>query len=209
MKEINCDIIKDLLPSYIDKTSSKSTNKLVKDHLQKCKDCSLTFSYMNKDIDSELLFNQNEHIDFLKGYKKAKTIAIIKAILITIIVILVLFLFFQEVISKSEFFIDINNLYISYDAEEIIDENTIELQFIAIDKKFNLDFKYEEINDKDIYIEPIGKFTYFSLPSRAYFYATINKNTEKVFLKDKNGHTKEIWNKDNGVLIKNTFYMNK
>ena len=78
MKEINCDIIKDLLPSYIDKTSSKSTNKLVKDHLQKCKDCSLTFSYMNKDIDSELLFNQNEHIDFLKGYKKAKTIAGLK-----------------------------------------------------------------------------------------------------------------------------------
>lgn len=201
MKEINCDVIKDLLPSYIDKTSSESSNKLIKEHLQKCKSCSIALSDMSKDIDSEIIFNQKEKIDFLKGYRKTKTIAIIKAILITIVVILVLFLFLQEVVSRLNFFIDINNLYISYDSREIIDENTIELQFIAIDKKFNLDFKYEEVNEKDIYIEPIGKFAYFSLPSRSYFYFTISKNTERVFLKDTKGNLKEIWNKDNGVLI--------
>lgn len=209
MKEINCDIIKDLLPNYIDKISSESSNKLIEEHLQKCKSCSIALSDMNKDIDSEIIFNQKEQIDFLKGYRKTKIISIIKAILITIIVILVLFLFLQEVVSKFEFFIDINNLYISYDSKQIIDENTIELQFIAIDKTFDLNFKYEEINDKDIYIEPIGKFTYFSLPSRSYFYATINKNTERVFLKDNKGNLKEIWNKNNGILIKDNIYMKK
>lgn len=206
MKEINCDIIKDLLPGYIDKTSSESTNKLVREHLQKCKNCSTTLSDMNKAIDSELLFNQNEQIDYLKGFRKDKIISIIKAVLISIIIILVLFLFFQKIEEKCNFFVDINNLYVSYQAKEKIDENTIELTFCAIDSKFNLDFKYEKNNGKDIYIEPLGKFTYFSSPSRVYFYVNINENTERVFLRDKKGNIKEIWNKDNGVLIKDMIY---
>lgn len=39
MKLIDCDIIQDLLPSYNDKISSKSTNDLVEEHLQKCENC--------------------------------------------------------------------------------------------------------------------------------------------------------------------------
>lgn len=200
MKEINCDIIKDLLPGYIDKTSSESTNKLVREHLQKCQNCSIVLADMNRDIDSELLFNQNEQIDYLKGFRKDKIISIIKAILILVIIILVFFLFLQEVVSKFEFFVDINDLHIEYQSEEKMNESTIELVFQAIDKKFNLDFKYEETNGKDIYIELVGKFTYWSSPSRTYFFANINENTERVFLKDKKGNVKEIWNKDNGVL---------
>lgn len=200
MKEVNCDIIKDLLPGYIDKTSSESTNKLVREHLQKCQNCSIVLADMNKDIDSELLFNQNEQIDYLKGFRKDKIISIIKAILILVIIILVFFLFLQEVVSKFEFFVDINDLHIEYQSEEKMNESTIELVFQAIDKKFNLDFKYEETNGKDIYIELVGKFTYWSSPSRTYFFANINENTERVFLKDKKGNVKEIWNKDNGVL---------
>lgn len=196
MKEVNCDIIKDLLPGYIDKMSSESTNKLVIEHLQKCKNCSTALADMNKDIDSELLFNQNEQIDYLKGFRRDKIRAIIKTILIFSIIILVLFLFLQEVVTKFEFFVDINNLNIAYQSEEKLNENTIELEFQAIDKKFNLDFKYEETNGKDIYIVPVGKFTYWSSPSKTYFYANINENTERVFLKDKKGNVKEIWNKD-------------
>lgn len=204
MKEVNCDIIKDLLPGYIDKTTSESTNKLVIDHLQKCKNCSIALADMNTDINSELLFKQNEQIDYLKGFRKDKITSIIKAILISIIIILVLFLFLQEVVSKFEFFVDINNLHIEYQSEEKMNESTMELVFQAIDKKFNLDFKYEETNGKDIYIEPVGKFTYWSSPSRTYFFANINENTERVFLKDKKGNIKEIWNKDNGILVDNT-----
>ena len=166
MKEMECDVIQDLLPSYVDKIASKATNRIVEEHLRHCNKCTKTLEDMNKKIDT-VLFNQNEQIDYLKGFKKEKKIAIIKTICICIIIILVLFLFFQEIVPK-----------------------------------FNLDFEYDATNGKEIYITPIGKFTYFDKPSRTFFYFNINNDTERVFLKDKKGNIKEIWNKDNGILIK-------
>ena len=207
MKVVNCDVIKDLLPGYIDNTVSESTNKLVAEHLQKCKNCSTVLADMNKNIDSELLFNQNEQIDYLKGYRKDKTKSIIKSILIFCIIILILFLFLQEVVGNFEFYVDVNNLDITYQSEEKLDKNTIELLFNATDKKYDLYFKYEGDNKKDIYIEAVGKFTYWHLPSRNYFYVDISKDTERVFLKDKKGNVKEVWNKDNGVLIENVLHI--
>lgn len=201
MKEMECDVIQDLLPSYVDKIASKATNRIVEEHLRHCNKCTKTLEDMNKKIDT-VLFNQNEQIDYLKGFKKEKKIAIIKTICICIIIMLVLFLFFQEIVSKFNFNVDINNLYISYNSEEKIDENTTELQFNVADTKFNLDFEYDATNGKEIYITPIGKFTYFDKPSRTFFYFNINNDTERVFLKDKKGNIKEIWNKDNGILIK-------
>lgn len=156
---------------------------------------------MNKEIDA-VLFNQNEQIDYLRGFRKEKKIAIIKTICIFIIIMLVLFLFFQKIVSRFNFAVDINNLYISYNAEEKIDENTTELQFNVIDTKYDLNFEYDTTNGKDIYIMPVGKFTYFTKPSRTIFSFNIDEKTEKVFLKDKKGNLKEIWNRDNGILIK-------
>lgn len=135
-------------------------------------------------------------------YKKTKKNNKIKTICIFIIIMLVLFLFFQEMVSRFNFAVDINNLYISYNAEEKIDENTTELQFNVINKKYDLNFEYDTSNGKDIYIMPVGKFTYFTKPSRTIFSFNIDENTEKVFLKDKKGNLKEIWNRDNGILIK-------
>lgn len=201
MKEIECDVIQDLLPSYLDKITSETTNKLVKNHLQSCNKCSKILEEMNKEVDTDV-FNQNEQIDYLKGFRKEKKVAIIKAICIFIIIILLLFLFLQEVVSKFNFNIDINELSITYNAQEKIDENTMEMQFNVIDTKFNLEFEYETTNGKDIYIIPVGKFAYFDKPSRTIFYFNINKDTERVFLKDKKGNIKEIWNKDSGILIK-------
>lgn len=209
MKEISCDIIKDLLPSYIDKTSSESSNKLIKEHLQKCKSCSMVLSDMSKDVDSEIIFNQKEQIDYLKGFRRDKIMSIIKAILIFIIIILSLFLVFQKIEEKCNFFVDINNIYISYQASEKINENTIEMTFCAQSSKYNLEFKYDKNNEKEIYVEPVGKFTFLSSSSRSYFYVDINENTERIFLKDKKGNVKEIWNKWNGFLIKDMTLNNK
>ena len=39
MNEIDCDVIQDLLPSYSDKVSSNSTNKIVEEHLESCSKC--------------------------------------------------------------------------------------------------------------------------------------------------------------------------
>ena len=38
---MNCDIIKDLLPLYIDECCSEESANEVKKHLEKCKECDL------------------------------------------------------------------------------------------------------------------------------------------------------------------------
>ncbi|MBR1853075.1 MAG: zf-HC2 domain-containing protein [Lachnospiraceae bacterium] len=39
MKNITCDIIKDLIPSYLDEILTDDTNELVKEHLAVCPEC--------------------------------------------------------------------------------------------------------------------------------------------------------------------------
>lgn len=72
MKQIDCDVIKDLLPSYIDKVSSKATNDLIEEYIETCKSCTSKLKEMNKEIDVKPLYSQEDKIDYLKGYRKNK-----------------------------------------------------------------------------------------------------------------------------------------
>ena len=70
---IPCEIIKDLLPSYIDELTSEQTNAIVKEHLLSCKECRETAKRMGKAED--IITEEDEReIDFLKKSKK-KTVA--------------------------------------------------------------------------------------------------------------------------------------
>ena len=116
MKNVDCEVIQDLLPSYIDKVSSKETNKLVKNHLLNCKKCYMIFEEMKKKIPSEILENQEE-IDFLKGYRRNKIRTVLFAIILTIDVLLFITLFplimlvFDE---NLEYNVDVNDINVEY-----------------------------------------------------------------------------------------------
>ena len=117
MKSVNCDVIQDLLPSYLDKISSESTNKLIEEHLQSCLKCQEVLKSMNKDIDGKIIENQDEQIDFLKGYRKNKIRSVIFAVALTIIIILLvgiigtyLFIKFED----TRYNIDLNDVNVEY-----------------------------------------------------------------------------------------------
>ncbi len=44
---MNCDVVKDLLPLYIDGCSSDESARLVREHLEKCEECKKVFDSMN------------------------------------------------------------------------------------------------------------------------------------------------------------------
>ena len=92
MKEVNCEIIQDLLPSYIDNICSKSSRELVEEHLKSCMKCKAEFANMNKKGNLEKLSSQDSQIDYLKGYKKRRKLLIELSILLTLIVLLTIFL---------------------------------------------------------------------------------------------------------------------
>ena len=49
MKSVNCNIIRDLLPSYGTELLSKDSNDLIEEHLKTCSDCRKIMSNINGD----------------------------------------------------------------------------------------------------------------------------------------------------------------
>lgn len=50
MQDLNCEIIEDLLPSYIENLTNEFTNKSIENHLNKCKECEETFKLLSKEL---------------------------------------------------------------------------------------------------------------------------------------------------------------
>lgn len=69
MSKIPCEMIQDLLPSYIDELTSDVTNREVKMHLGECEQCKNVFEQM-KTPDMEATVKEEKEIDFLKKTKK-------------------------------------------------------------------------------------------------------------------------------------------
>ena len=198
MKTVDCDIIKDLLPSYSDKILSDSSNKLVEEHLQKCKTCSEAFKNMNKDINTNSLFEQDEQIDYLKGYRNKKLKSVIFSIVLTILILLTVLISALNFFQYAKFYVDVNSLDIVYLGKEKYD-GIDTLNFQICDKKYDLEFYQYEINEntngKIIYVKTVGKCP-FGQTARCYCSIEIDETVERIYLEDKKGDLKEIWNKN-------------
>ena len=46
--KLPCEVVKDLLPSYVEQLTSDVTNELVKEHVEDCVDCKGTLEAMNQ-----------------------------------------------------------------------------------------------------------------------------------------------------------------
>lgn len=85
-----CEIIKDLLPLYIDKLTSKASNEFIEKHLKDCKFCKEEYNILNSNIDCEI--NIPEENNYLKKFNKIKTKYFINSLIIAIWVVSILFL---------------------------------------------------------------------------------------------------------------------
>ena len=50
MKKINCNIIRDMLPLYLDDVVCDDTKELVEEHLQSCSGCRKEAACIKKDV---------------------------------------------------------------------------------------------------------------------------------------------------------------
>ena len=58
--KLNCEIIRDLLPSYIDGLTSQESNRLVEEHLESCAECREYLKEMQADLSSEASVEKNK-----------------------------------------------------------------------------------------------------------------------------------------------------
>lgn len=66
---MNCFIVKDLLPNYIDELVSDETKNEMREHLKNCPECRLIYEQMNTSLGPLTAQNNAEEIDFLKKIK--------------------------------------------------------------------------------------------------------------------------------------------
>ncbi len=91
MSKINCSLIKDLLPLYIDDLCSKETTEIVGNHLEICEECNKEYETLKKtepkvkpqeDNSQELIKKVNKKFGKDKKWAVIKTISVILAVII-------------------------------------------------------------------------------------------------------------------------------
>ena len=70
--KLSCNIIKDLLPIYVDEISSKETNHCIKEHLEECESCKKEYYIITKINNYN---EKNNNIETFRNYK-SKVISI-------------------------------------------------------------------------------------------------------------------------------------
>ena len=101
---MRCEIIHDLLPSYIDEICSEQSKKEVAKHLETCKDCNKLLNDMNQEIE---IPNKEDIVKATKPFKKIKRekiLYVLVAILTTVIVIIASYMVVQNVSVVHDFF---------------------------------------------------------------------------------------------------------
>jgi len=86
-----CDMIKDLLPNYIEKLTSTTTNTYIEKHIENCQECAETLKSMNREMLGENICEEKK-IDYLKKIKQ-KSKRLRKSIFITVMLLIILSLY--------------------------------------------------------------------------------------------------------------------
>lgn len=81
----NCNIVKDLLPNYIENLTCGETNQFIEKHLRECPDCKQIFENMKKDLNINTTTNDKKVVKYFKKYKNKLKIFKIALVLILLI----------------------------------------------------------------------------------------------------------------------------
>ncbi len=101
---IQCHIVQDLLPNYIDDLLSTETEHDIQQHLQECEACLGLHAKLSASIDNADLHVNKKEIDFLKKVRKKTTKKVVTGftVLLLIFALLTYFLAIGFPVSKAD-----------------------------------------------------------------------------------------------------------
>lgn len=85
--KLNCDIVRDLLPSYVDKLTSETTNEAVNEHLKECPECTEVLQRMKEPEKT-----QNEPKAEVNYLKKIRRRSLQKGFIVCAVLVIIAFL---------------------------------------------------------------------------------------------------------------------
>ena len=89
----NCEIIKDLLPLYIDDACSSESKKSVEEHLQECIDCKIELENLKSDIPNAGQLKYRDEVNPLKTIKKKNKVKLVITSIFAVVLTLLLTFF--------------------------------------------------------------------------------------------------------------------
>lgn len=103
---MNCNIIKDLLPSYIDEICSEETAKAVEEHIEQCEKCQQYLTMMKQPTNSIQLSSEGVTVakEPFKRINKKIRIQVLTAIAITFMMTIIGALVVQDVGAVNDIF---------------------------------------------------------------------------------------------------------
>ena len=133
--KLRCEIVQDLLPSYVDGLTSDETNEAIKDHLADCVSCRDMYERMKADEtsaeeNSEVMEKEKKEINFLKKIKQKHRLN-----LMLVVVILTVFfaaVYYHQTYQKGE--------------EMAADEIDYSLQWNSNDSQLNILGNFKNAN---------------------------------------------------------------
>lgn len=101
---MKCNIIKDLIPSYVDEICCEDTKEVVGEHLHKCEECKTYLNGMQTDyVEKTPVYDKKASLPFKKINKKRR-IQVIIATLLTFSLTVIGAMVIQEVGVVNQFF---------------------------------------------------------------------------------------------------------
>lgn len=189
MKENNCNIIKDVLPLYVDDVVSEDTKKMVNNHLEDCQECRKELDLMKKEIyipaEKEITVIKN----FNKKFKQKKLIVSAISIILTGLMLFGMFFLtfhYARFIPYSESLIKIqeegDELVSHYYGESYYGTSAIEPIKLEIDgKEKNVMFFYYTKTISDSPTRKLFKNKYSSVESEFTFILGKKENIDAIY----------------------------
>ena len=142
-----CNIIKDLLPSYVENLTNDETNSFIESHIANCPECKELLENMRKEIEISSPKKEEKNFKYIKRY--SKRLKIFRNILLIIALVFILivarrFIIINDLSNKAKIAESKTNYYIKL-------ECYLNREFIVFEK-YNKD-KISLTKDKIYYID--------------------------------------------------------
>lgn len=133
--QLRCEIVQDLLPSYVDGLTSDETNEAIKDHLANCASCREMYERMKADEtspeeNSEVMEKEKKEINFLKKIKRKYRLNLM--LVVVILAVLFAAVYYHQTYQIGE--------------EMSADEIDYSLQWNSNDSQLNILGNFKNIN---------------------------------------------------------------
>lgn len=115
---MKCNVIKDLLPSYVDGICSEDTVEIVEEHLRLCNECKAHLTMMQTDVVDPIPEQDRNAIAPFKKVNKKRRIQVVTATALTFILTVIGAFVIQDVGAVNQIFFPMVSANVNIEAED-------------------------------------------------------------------------------------------